>query len=219
MRSIYLHLRNPELIFSSFFFSFQNNFHIQPPSLIESVRMAFGLNAWIEVGFTPTTNGYGECYVTTSIVIAANNSWLCLNEMEYGAFSALIREDRDFMAVSGAAWHGDSIEIDGTFEIDKREDWISISYKKEGNEDVISMSADDVIALLKLEKIAVGKMENIASVKSELIQRIETLASQCEDAYKIKSLAEDWVSSDITRELATTHFDFFYDFVKEMKDN
>lgn len=43
--------------------------------------------------------------------------------------------------------------IDGQFSIDKRNDMISIGYKKEGCMSEVTMSIEDMIRLLKMEHI------------------------------------------------------------------
>lgn len=152
------------------------------------------------------------------VVIANNNSWICLNGIEYAFLSQLIRKNEEFRAVDGHTFYGDEImKIDGNFELQKEEDWISIKYSKEGDENTIGMCFADIIAMLKIEKIVNGKMQNIAVEKGNVIVEIETLASKFrDDAYLIKRSAEDWFCTDIVREMSTTHFQFFFDFIQEL---
>lgn len=185
--------------------------------------MSFGMHGWVEVGFALSSDGNGECKLEISLVIAVKKKWLCLTEAEASVFFTDMREINVFKGTDGWTWYGESPHknIGGLFEITHSEcsDSIFITFKKEGDEDRIEMTIEDAISLLRMEKIIDGKFFHIRYDEKDTAGEIEELASKySEDAYLIKKEAESQFINDVVRQLATSHFPFFFDFVDEVKN-
>lgn len=184
----------------------------------------FGPVEFFEVGLKPISNGYGDFVPEITINIIANQmSWLSLNTCDLAGLFKVLRDKKEFFEIPGWCYSISDEDImanvDGNFSIKFKDELYFITYTKEGDKSQIILSGDTIINLLKMQKMIDSKITNIRYDAPDISDNVEKLASKYQDnAYGIIEEGESWYSDDIVRELSSTFFAFFADFVKEVKN-
>lgn len=195
--------------------------YVPPPRLLNEIRLYLPYNGWIEIGFTPDSDGYGNAEITLSIVISYQDGWLSLNERQLTIFFIALREVGKYNDLPGRRYLDGLEKRNERFHIRKIQNYFNIVFV-DGEGDVTTIQKFkeyDVIPMLNMEIIIAERIEAMKLQQSNVIEIIESTAINCiDDSSKILKLAESCFCHNVIVQLAVNHFYFFDNFITEKNE-
>lgn len=187
-----------------------------PPRLLESTRIFLSCG-WMEIGFSPSSDGYGNADVTITIVIMYRDEWICFTDTAFIPFFNTLREANSLPIVD----HTSDFSTD-KFDMIREGDFFKITLSgAEGKQEVINQFViEDVHLLLNKETSIASKIDIIRMKKREIVETIEDTAERYRgNVDGILLLTENMHCNGIIFEIGVNHFKFFTDFVAEIIKN
>lgn len=191
--------------------------------MINATRLFFPYGGWIDIGLTPDSDGYGNATVSVLAVITYNKGWLALTKCQVADFFIALRKATGREIDEMRVYYDHTNDyLSGTFNISNNGQSLNIIFTDEENDKtgIIHFMMDDVIALLGMERIIDGRISIINVTRKDVDEAIEILAFKCREyPSEVLELACSKYCDGITVELAVNHFQFFMNFVEEVRKN
>lgn len=185
---------------------------------MKACRLFLPYNGWLDIGFTPDSDGHGEVNLTLTIVITYKNGWIALNQRLLVNFIIALREVGGYNNLPNRRYFDELLNINERFDIKKIDDYFNILFI-DGEGDVTAIKhfdEYDVLGMLNIECIIDSRIENLKLQENDTVVAIQALAHECiEDHSKILKLSENQYANNLTAEIAVNHFIFFQELINE----
>lgn len=203
--------------------SSDSDFEISPtrelkpmPRLINSSRIHFPKNGYIEFGILPSIED-GNVRLSSRAMIVAGKSWIILDDEEAANLFIFLRRQKKFSNISGAdEYHGTIAEnFGGVFFLRKENihkyELLFMNERDEYSGTYLEHTA--IVYMLENEMIINHQILRLALSCGDLLEKLDIMAIDCDgDASAVKKMAQK--SSDtLPMEMALNHFDFFNNFI------
>lgn len=187
------------------------------PRLINSSRIYFPMNGYIEFGILPSIED-GHVILSSRALIVAGLSWMILDEEEAANLFIFLRNKKKFSNVSGEDYYHDFIANDfkGTFLLRKETTNQYQLFFMDEKEEVsgVYLERDAIVNMLVNEKIINNQILRSTLSCDDVMEKLNIFAIYCDgSAEKIRIMASNIHSDGLSVEMATNHYDFFNEFI------
>lgn len=169
---------------------------IPPPRLLNGIRVFSPYYGYVEVGMTPSSDGYGNVIVDNVIVISGTTGWLCLKPKELIEFFLSVRQVVTLNSVPGQIYFQDDhgVNFAGTFQIEVNAETIRVEYEEEeGDKNSVVMDLADITHFLTIENLFQTIIHRTSTAIPDTINTIQNLAIECNgDSKALKRMCQYW---------------------------
>lgn len=191
-----------------------------PPRLLLGVRL-FMLNGSVDIGYVPTTDGYGNADAIVTIIINYGREFLVLNRSEATEFFFTIYRWYHYLQNNDPrrTFNGYNDHLIGNCVIRKHiGEMYSITFtSNEGEIQTINkFKHEDMLKIYEMRWIIDGRIDFMQSMARDIIDEIEKYADKYRDNPQQILHDSHYYSCDgIVVEIACNFMEYFLDFIVE----
>lgn len=185
-----------------------------------SVRL-FTTNGSVEIGYIPTTDGYGNAEVDVTIMINHGRQFLVLNAAEMDELLFAVYRWYHYRRIGDQqrSVHGYHNHINGECVVSQNDgDDFSITFTcNEGTiQTLTNLKYEDIHKIHELRWIIQSRIEFYQIMGREIVDEIEKFADKYRsEPQRILRDASNYLCDGVLVEIAMNFFKFFADFINE----
>lgn len=194
--------------------------YVLPPCLLHGVRLCM-MNGSVDIGYSPTTDGYGNVDMCVTIIINYPNEFLVLNKTETADLFTAVRSWNYSHSIGSPrrVFTGCNDILNGQCIIKKKigDVYTITATSDEGDIQVINeFKHEDMVKLWEMRWIIEGRIECMQLDVRNIIAKIEDFADKYRNnPDRIIEDASSWSCDSIFVEIACNFMQFFNNFIVE----